>query len=121
MADSDSNPTALGSFLYVPRGNQFQLVADSDYGVSFQPYSPGVFNQALLDSQGYRNADTPFQIHENIVDAYLKHDSTYGAFYYSPYRGFRSFGQGLIMAMDSDIQNPTLTTGDDGVVQVWVG
>ena len=121
MADSDSNPAALGTFLYVPRANQFQLIGDSDYGVAFQDYSPGVFGQALLDSQGYLNADSPFQSLTSIVDAYNQQDSTYGGFYHSPYRGNRSEGQGLIMAMDSDIQNPTLTTGDDGVVQVWVG
>ena len=121
MADSDSNPTALGSFLYDPHPSQFQVVTDSNYGDAYRVFSPGLLGEIILDSQGFRNADTPFQIHENIVDAYLQHDSTYGAFYYSPYRGFRSFGQGLIMAMDSDIQNATLTTGDDGVVQVWVG
>ena len=122
MADSDSNPTALGSFLYVPRANQFQLVGDSDYGVSFQPYNPGVFGQALLDSQGFLNADAPFMSLDTIVDAYNQQDSTYGGFIHSPFRGNRSEGQGLIMALDSDVQN---ATGDGeagtGLTQYWIG
>lgn len=123
MADSDSNPAALGTFLYVPRANQFQLIGDSDYDpASFRPYSPGVFGQALLDSQGFLNADSPFMSLDTIVDAYNQQDSTYGGFIHSPYRGNRSEGQGLIMALDSDAQNATGGgEAGGGLTQYWIG
>ena len=123
MADSDSNPTALGSFLYDPHPSQFQVVMDSNYGDAYRVFSPGVLGKVILDSQGFRNADTPFQTHQGIVDAYLIHDSTYGLFYPSPRRGNRSEGQGLIMALDSDAQNATGggEAAGGGLTQYWIG
>ena len=124
MADSDSNPTALGSFLYNPHPSQFQVVTDSNYGDAYRAFSPGVLGQVILDSQGFRNADVPFPTHQGIVDAYLIHDSTYGLYYPSPRRGNRSFGQGLIMALDSDAQNATgggEAAAGGGLTQYWIG
>ena len=122
MADSDSNPTALGSFLYNPHPSQFQVVTDSNYGDAYRVFSPGVLGEIILDSQGFRNADTPFQTHQGIVDAYLIHDSTYGLFYPSPRRGNKAFGQGLIMALDSDAQNATGGgEAGGGLTQYWIG
>ena len=59
---------------------------------------------------------------DTIVDAYNQQDSTYGGFIHSPYRGNRSEGQGLIMALDSDAQNATGGgEAGSGITQYWIG
>ena len=124
MADSDSNPTALGSFLYDPHPSQFQVVTDSNYGVGYRTFTPGLLGNVILDSQGFKNADVPFPTHQGIIDAYLIQDSTYGLYYPDPSNGNRSEGQGLIMALDSDLQNATGSGGGEaggGLTQYWIG